>query len=731
MKLFILVIAILIILFLISTYKFVETFENAQEQSYLKDEQRYFQARQNSLLPVDEAAEKFYKFDTTQPMGKQLEIVEPTSVTMKESNVDEQVQRCSNLTSCSQLDGTNCGYCFSNNRFYYGNDKGPLTDVCEKGWVRTGKDCQEYRERAICAKVTNCHEMVGEASICAWCPTKNIAMPYIEQNGILVPKYPDKDKCNDEDITSGKQLGLVKQGDCDQFYKDHPCIGPNEDKGPHSDACLQHLWKQSGCQVQGTHNPDKNQTQKNWWNQRGWKAVFSDMKAWFSDANSSNWSLAKSHHEGCYGTNPDPCDPKYNGPLECYQKKFTQAGCSQKGSAYPTTKPTTPISKYTQTITNLKNTSHNNNIPFNERNDAYNKCYGGHLTAPPPPKVGDYVVYEFNSSKWGPSAKIYGYICVVDGKTAKVFWEEVINQKGNYHITRSAHLNSPKTLEQFLGLYCGMKPSFFPEVPATPSLSDLKIVKACDANTSCNETNCALQSIVYIHYPNTGYSVSKTQVSDVLSKAVDVIPSTTLCTENDIQNLVNFGIPNCACGWINKNDGTLTSVYPSTSTTGSGCGSGEVKVVNCGDNGPSWSGGKAGVYVLMNENPDTIPSKLAKGGLSGNIVATVGKNEYMGLLESVAPQIKLGYIGCFDDKPSRAMPTYLGVMTYEQAMKVGKEKGFKYIGLQDATAFGLNKAQVFASNSDDYDKYGKKSCIKLHSGQAAGGPWANAVYRLK
>lgn len=730
MKLFILVISILLILFGLSYYKFVEGFENAQEQSYLSSEETYFDSRLNGLLPSDPEAERFYKLDTSKPLGKQLEITEPGVVSKKQSNVDLEVQKCKNLTSCSQLDGTNCGYCFSSNRFYYGDNKGPYTDVCEKGWVRTGKDCEEYRERAICSKITNCHDMVGDASICAWCPTTNKAMPYIEQGGILVPKYPDKDKCGDEDITTGKQLGLVKQSDCSQFSKDHPCIGPNENNGPHSDACLQHLWKQTGCSENGTENPAKNSTKKNWWNKRGWQEIFTDMKAWFTDANSSNWSLANTHYEGCYGKKPDPCNPKYNNPVECYQKKFTEIGCSTNGSGYPTTKPSVPISTYIQQITNMKNNSHDSKIPFNERNDAYNKCYGGHLKAPPMPKVGDYVQYEF-TSKWGAGTKIKGYLCVVENNSGKVFWERVENKSGSAHITRSAHLNDLNLLSQNLGLYCGEKPSAFPNVPASIPLTDLTIIKACDNSTSCSDNNCSLQSIVLMCYPGAVYSVTKTQVSDILAKATSAITSTRLCSVNDIQNLVNLGIPKCACGWVSKQDGTLTSVYPSTKTTGGGCGSGEVKVVNCGDNGPSWSGGKAGVYVYMDYNPDDIANALSKVGVFGAVIATFGKDEYTGLVEQLQQPEQLGYKGCFKDSPSRTMPIKVGVMTYDEAMATGKQKGYKYIGLQDATAYGLNKAQVWATNDDTYDKLGKGNCVKMHSGQIAGGSWANAVYQLR
>ena len=141
--------------------------------------------------------------------------------------------------------------------------------------------------------------MVGDAAICGWCQASNKAMVMQNINGKLEPKYPTQDKCADEGY------GLVAQTECTQFGQEHPCIGPNESTGPHSMECLSKLWKEAGCSTKGTTAPSQPGHNNSWWNQRSWEAVLADMKAWFSDATGSNWSLVQSHEEGCLGTKPN------------------------------------------------------------------------------------------------------------------------------------------------------------------------------------------------------------------------------------------------------------------------------------------------------------------------------------------------------------------------------------------------------------------------------------------
>lgn len=111
---------------------------------------------------------------------------------------------------------------------------------------------------------------------------------------------------------------------------------------------------------------------------------------------------------------------------------------------------------------------------------------------------------------------------------------------------------------------------------------------------------------------------------------------------------------------------------------------------------------------------------------AGEPCGFAGKNIYIGP-DNIMPT----YVGCYKDTPTRAMPEYIGVMTFQEAVRKTHELGYKYFGLQDAMAFGNNKSQVFVSNSDDYGKYGAQSCTStLKTGEITGQQWQNAVYAM-
>jgi hypothetical protein len=617
----------------------ISLIEGFTDNEFIEEQEDYYKERgmgAGKLFAGMESADAFVKYD---PVTGKLVRTTPTDIDDAATSpqpvlddVDMNVAKCKKITSCDELDGTNCGYCFYDDRFLYGDERGPYTDVCPNGWVKTKEECQKRRDRSVCDKVSSCHEMVGAASECGWCPTNNKAYAAKTVNGKLVVKYPDTDKCGDIDIVSGADLGLVSQSDCAAFDKDHPCIGPAENTGPHSIECLQKLWKEAGGTVKGTAAPtSKNMTSSSFWNTRGWKAVFDDMKLWVSDADSTNWDLVKTHYKGVYGTNPDPCDPKYTStPLECYQKQFISGGCTEKGSGYPkSTKPSMSKSSFINFIKSLVTNSHDEKLAYAERNSAYNKCYGGNLAAPPPIKVGDEVKYTF-TSPWGPNTTIQGYVCSINPryKTARMFWEMVMSEDGKTHVTRSAHLNSPAVLNMWLGQMCGDVPEGLRgHIAADIKLSDLVLLSSCKENTSCPDSGCNLQNIVYVSYESGSYSIAKSQIAGVMSQVRSVFPSARICDKTDIQFLVDNGVPHCACGWM-KDGNIITSGYPSIKGTSTGCGDDRVEVISCGENGPSWANGKAGLYVLIDANPTIIQEKLKPIKMLASIIATMGKTEY-------------------------------------------------------------------------------------------------------
>jgi hypothetical protein len=206
-------------------------------------------------------------------------------------------------------------------------------------------------------------------------------------------------------------------------------------------------------------------------------------------------------------------------------------------------------------------------------------------------------------------------------------------------------LDNPKVGNAWLGSYCGQVPEMFNGIlPASVNVKNLTLLSSCAAPDTGNGTgtagtdtdtsrsaSCSMQNIVYVYYPGApgvSYSVSKSQIGSVMQKLRSVYDSATVCSKADIQYLVDSGLPYCACGWITDGNGGYTSVYPSTLGTSRGCGGGSQSVISCGDDGPSWASGKAGIYVRITAPPDEVMTKLKTAGFGGAVVATVGKNEY-------------------------------------------------------------------------------------------------------
>lgn len=742
---------IFIIIILFSKLK-VYSIEGMTENEFINQEKSFYEYRKSGGLMSDlNEANDFLQYNSSKPLGSQL--VKDDSmlsgsnnkiVSTTDTNVDIAVKQCSSMTSCDQLDNSPCGYCFYNNTFKYGDNNGPLTDVCPGGWVKTKSECLERRERAICDTVKNCKEMIGDASICAWCPVNNKAYVYKEEGGLLVPKYR-KDECKDDDITTGKSLGLVKQSDCAKFNQNHPCIGPSEETGPHSINCLQHLWKTAGGSDLGTSAPQNNQDQTNEWNKQSWDTVFTDMKTMVKDANSNDWNQVKAHYKGVYGKDPEPCNNKYNPlPVDCYQKLFTSNGCEKGGDGYPTTtnknytdytSSYSTIQKFIDFVKGLVSTSKSTTTNWDDKNNANNACYGKNLSAPLPTKPGDYVQYFFAHPKFGKSV-IKGYVSSVSGGFSTVFWTDaVINNK-----TYNRDDTNIEEQINVLGAVAGQTPFGLEgmNVPASIPTNNLQVLTHChDVN------NCKLQHIIIIDYKGTStYSIKKEQIIDVLNKLNDAIPNSNIATMEDIQYLVNSGVANCQYGWTqNGNDYNVT--MPSNKGSNSYCGSGTVGIINNGNTAPSWASNKASLYARVYINPSILDKTLDNVGLRGKIISTVGKDHYSstkaGSVDSSNWDINnhdMNYVGCYIDKPSRALPVSLGNnLTFEDAKDKAIKGGYKYFGLQDTGDFGNKRSQGWAGNNSDYDKYGKSDNCKMisdgkHVNYPSGSEWVNAVYSL-
>ena len=728
--------AILIIgIVVINACNITESYDNIENQ-YLGNQEKYYESRLSGpTLPNQDNADKFYVYDASKSAGQQLVMKNP-DVAQKTNDVDINVKRCKQITSCDELDGTNCGYCFLNDKFYYGNTDGPYTDVCPGGWVKTKEGCQERRERAICDKVTNCHEMTGEASICGWCAASNKAFVSKNVDGKLEPKY-STDTCADEGY------GLVGPSDCTKFGQEHPCIGPNENTGPHSMTCLSALWKTSGCSPKGTTAPSQPGHNNSWWNERSWQAVLDDMKSWYSDATGSNWSLAQSHHEGCLGTPPNPCDSQYNPrPLECLQQQWIDAGCTKKGTGYPSTSNS---SKYNSMSLSSVQASfkellgNTQSSDFTTKSSATMDCFGNKLATPTLSMTNipqfcttevllgvgaDNSIYYWTTTGWkiipnydtkAPKAiTVYNNTLYCAGDKGRLFdWS---NYEKKWNVAESSGWvmditsyngsivgiggNQPggkgqlftwtpsqawKEIENFSASCCingiathnnvlygisnDSKIYTWNNVKWTPinnftesccikgiasydgeligigkadggmwSWSGTKWVKFNNYSKSSGMTSICTatpqqfeaffggvtvqtqQAIIVVSYgPTRAYNVEGSQVQDILTQVRTKYPEAQICTQSDMQNLVDTNTPYCYCGW-HMNNGTLESGYPSVKGTSGGCGGGQMKVVSCGAWSGTGSNKKAGVYMKANVVPSSVGTTLQPLGLFGTTI---------------------------------------------------------------------------------------------------------------
>lgn len=186
------------------------------------------------------------------------------------SPTKKKVKDCREIKSCSELaTRTDCGYCGTTNKFDYnmGDDVAP--DVCPdhktrgRMWANGGRvgvnDCRKIKEQLLCDTVKNCVAMEKGTKIgrlCGWCPGDSKAKVKTSA-GLL--KYPHGNERNQTKIRGDtcKDLGvadphyphavwfdkLIDAGNCPECEKPDENGNPRGANGPHSDACIDSLWK--------------------------------------------------------------------------------------------------------------------------------------------------------------------------------------------------------------------------------------------------------------------------------------------------------------------------------------------------------------------------------------------------------------------------------------------------------------------------------------------------------
>ena len=156
---------------------------------------------------------------------------------------------------------------------------------------------------------------------------------------------------------------LIEPKDCKRFNQMFPCIGPTMFTGPHTDKCLNSLWRKSGCGGslrdrvtdrqdyiawnggQGSSCPSHN-SKCTPTNGMSYGNVESNMRSFPNSARQSkNYNKAKAAHKKCFGFDVNPCESRFlaeGRPLDCSRKLYAQSGCSIKGELNPEKQKTWP-----------------------------------------------------------------------------------------------------------------------------------------------------------------------------------------------------------------------------------------------------------------------------------------------------------------------------------------------------------------------------------------------------
>ena len=459
-----LILGLIIISILILQIYFVqkekESFVSEAEQvlennnrDFLKSQDKYYDVRNQGigagLLVTKPGINDWLKFDE----DKNLKKFTP-KVGLDQSEIDRNVVNCRAITKCSQLGNNKCGYCAYDKEFRFGDENGPEADVCPaEAWTTDSTKCEELREKEICSNVKSCGDLYGEAEkICGYCPTTGVAMVMKKVGDKYVPKYPD-------DVCNAEGYGLLPGSKCAKFLKDHPCITPYYLTGPQPEACVEKLWKNSGCTTEKPYGSTYKELGNEW--KKGYKELGITMKDTNDGTRSTDYDTAVKQSDLCFGNhdNIDPCDMKYNKqniphPV-CLKQKTFEAGCDTKGTTYnklqsgdynvakseisdvnkyrkgnevwtaagisrPPGSDTTTPDAFLDVMKRVNDLTVSAD-DYATRLDTSMKCFGIKPTPPDPVKEGDDVVHRSGGYKYT------GTIISMDGDMCGVMWTQSEN----------------------------------------------------------------------------------------------------------------------------------------------------------------------------------------------------------------------------------------------------------------------------------------------------------------
>jgi hypothetical protein len=403
-------------------FNILEGLDSMGQSDMLKSQDQYYDVRSKGsgsgiLIPKKGMSNWLYMDDANKLKNKN------SGLSLDESSVDKKITQCAKLTSCGDLENSDCGYCNSTRSFAYGDANGPSDTVCPDGpggikqWSKSSEECNKIKEKTICKNVKDCGDLYGDAEkLCGYCPTSGESVAMKKVGNKYVPKYSD-DTCN-------SKSGLILGSKCAAFAKEHPCITPYHESGKHNVDCLKKLWKNSGCKREKPYGSTFEYLSNILL--KPYKIIGEEMKKTYENTFSNKYDVAKSESILCYNNsnNLKPCDEKYKSikfgtemvPKDCYKKKFIEAGCTKEGKGWNDIQNYYNLSNilkkvrkneiyknvsndnYLDTIKNIENiaTNGSSGTPdlYNLKKLAAQECYGKIPPPPPPIKIGDNVTIK-------------------------------------------------------------------------------------------------------------------------------------------------------------------------------------------------------------------------------------------------------------------------------------------------------------------------------------------------
>tara|TARA_B110000008_G_scaffold279288_1_gene325797 strand:+ start:1270 stop:3495 length:2226 start_codon:yes stop_codon:yes gene_type:complete len=139
------------------------------------------------------------------------------------------------------------------------------------------------------------------------------------------------------------KTSLINVKDCEQFKQLYPCMGPNWNTGPHTQACIQKKWDEGGCEGEVDDRVSKSGLNlhkvKQQWNSKGHGALLQNVKTFVVNTSSTDFDKAKIYTKACYGSNVSNCNSRWEKrPKSCDQDMWRWSGCATIGKMNPDSK---------------------------------------------------------------------------------------------------------------------------------------------------------------------------------------------------------------------------------------------------------------------------------------------------------------------------------------------------------------------------------------------------------